>query len=304
MLATRLFHFSSLAVLLQTAYVLCSPGATADLFTVYAHTHARICSRSRTCLILLRNGFGLNRHNLDVGGGEAAGGIDNRCNKKKFLVVRPQLSNSKPNQKLELEQQIWIFEAVLLINCLEDWNPQFLICTSIYQKRRILRSCGWGLTIHAGQFFFFLSLRMNKCLEMVNDQNIWNPGIFSYAMILRCCPNSRDFFHRRIYSLWLVDTFAGSTTLLYRSGRTSSSRFKPSWSVLICSFWARSPILHIYFCLKQLFEDITCFPMLSKFCYFSCHYEKIFWKQAPKQLYPSLSTRGFGLTVCIALDLN
>jgi hypothetical protein len=47
-----------------------------------------------------------------------------------------------------------------------------------------------------------LSLRMNKCLERVNDQHFWYHGVFSYAMIPRCCPNSRVFFsHCHIYSL-------------------------------------------------------------------------------------------------------
>jgi hypothetical protein len=55
-----------------------------------------------------------------------------------------------------------------------------------------------------GFFFFFLSLRMNKCLERVNDRHFWNPGVFSYAMIPRRHPNSKVFFffHRHIYSLW------------------------------------------------------------------------------------------------------
>jgi hypothetical protein len=39
-----------------------------------------------------------------------------------------------------------------------------------------------------------LSLRMNKCLERVYDRHFWNPGVFSYAMIPRCRPNSRVFF--------------------------------------------------------------------------------------------------------------
>jgi hypothetical protein len=48
----------------------------------------------------------------------------------------------------------------------------------------------------------FLSLRMNKCLERVNDRHLWNPGLFSYALIPICHPNSRSFFfHRHIYSL-------------------------------------------------------------------------------------------------------
>ncbi len=35
---------------------------------------------------------------------------------------------------------------------------------------------------------------MNNCLERVNDRHFWNPGVFSYAMILSCRPNSRVFF--------------------------------------------------------------------------------------------------------------
>jgi hypothetical protein len=35
---------------------------------------------------------------------------------------------------------------------------------------------------------------MNKCLERVNGRHFWNPEVFSYAMIPRCCPNSRVLF--------------------------------------------------------------------------------------------------------------
>jgi hypothetical protein len=35
---------------------------------------------------------------------------------------------------------------------------------------------------------------MNKCLERVDDRHFWTPEVFSYAMIPRCCPNSRVFF--------------------------------------------------------------------------------------------------------------
>jgi hypothetical protein len=35
---------------------------------------------------------------------------------------------------------------------------------------------------------------MNMCLEKVNDRHFMNPGVFSYAMIPRCCPNSRVLF--------------------------------------------------------------------------------------------------------------
>ncbi len=45
---------------------------------------------------------------------------------------------------------------------------------------------------------------MNKCLERVNDRHFWNPGVFSYAMITKCRPNSRVFFHRHIYTVAYV----------------------------------------------------------------------------------------------------
>ncbi len=49
-----------------------------------------------------------------------------------------------------------------------------------------------------------MSLRMNKCLEKVIDRHFWNPGVFSYAMMPRCRPNSRVFyFIITFYSLWV-----------------------------------------------------------------------------------------------------
>jgi hypothetical protein len=46
-------------------------------------------------------------------------------------------------------------------------------------------------------FFEFVD---EQVLERVNDRNFWNPGVVSYAMIPRSCPNSRVFFffHRHI----------------------------------------------------------------------------------------------------------
>ncbi len=40
----------------------------------------------------------------------------------------------------------------------------------------------------------FLSLRMNKCLERFYGRHFWNPGVFRYALIPRCRPNSRVIF--------------------------------------------------------------------------------------------------------------
>ncbi len=39
-------------------------------------------------------------------------------------------------------------------------------------------------------------------MERNNGRYFWNSGVFSYAMIPRCRPNSTVFFQPRIYSLW------------------------------------------------------------------------------------------------------
>ncbi len=101
-------------------------------------------------------------------------------------------------------------------------------------------------------FFFFLSLRMNKCLERVNGRHFWNPRVFSYEMIPRCCPNSRFFFfHRHIFSLWLLLSGPGfnpfshhvRTILLLRPKRRKillelSSQYNDSkiWHLVFHSF--------------------------------------------------------------------
>jgi hypothetical protein len=122
-----------------------------------------------------------------------------RCNNRHFWLSAHNCQVSTPtSQNLELEQQIRIFGADRLINSLNDWNVHFLICRSINQKMQILRMLGWGLTIHAGWGFFFLSLWMYKCLETANDQHFWNHGVVSYAMIPRCLPNIIVFSHRHI----------------------------------------------------------------------------------------------------------
>ncbi len=70
---------------------------------------------------------------------------------------------------------------------------------------------------------------MKKCLERVNDWHFWNPGVFSYAMIPRCHPNSRVFFfHRHIYSLWCHVAHKSRLSAHSASGGTHSSlRSKP-----------------------------------------------------------------------------
>ncbi len=61
----------------------------------------------------------------------------------------------------------------------------------------------------------FLSLRVNKCLQRVNhDQQFWNLGVFSYAMIPRCQPNLTVFFsmsHLQFDANSLIQVFLGNS---------------------------------------------------------------------------------------------
>jgi hypothetical protein len=120
--------------------------------------------------------------------------IDYRCDNRIFLLsrVHPQLSSSNPEFSKPKNRTANSDFRSRLINCLEDWNAQFLTCRSIYRKKANSEKLGLGIDNPCR--IVFSSLRMNKCLERVNDRHFWNPGVFSYAMILRCRPNSRVIF--------------------------------------------------------------------------------------------------------------
>jgi hypothetical protein len=65
-------------------------------------------------------------------------------------------------------------------------------------------------------FFFFLNLRMNnKCLERVNDQNFWNPGIFSYAMIPATSPTEEFFFFIVTSIVYAINKVTARRSLLF-----------------------------------------------------------------------------------------
>ncbi len=64
---------------------------------------------------------------------------------------------------------------------------------------------------------------MNKCLERVNERCFWSPGVFSYPIIPRCCPNKKGFFfHRHIYSLCIY-WWLRPSTLCRQDDESSSS---------------------------------------------------------------------------------
>ncbi len=119
-----------------------------------------------------------------------------------FLVVRPQLSSpnpnfSKPRTRTE-NSDFWSWLTHQLLGRLKFTNPNL----QIYLPK-MLNSEKLGLGIDNPCRIVFLSLRMNNCLERVNDRHVWNPGVFSNAMIPRRRPNLKlFFFHRHIYSLW------------------------------------------------------------------------------------------------------
>jgi hypothetical protein len=80
--------------------------------------------------------------------------IDYRCDIRRFLLSAHNCQAPTPTfQNLELEQQIRIFEADWhqLLGRLKSTIPNL---QTIYQKRRILRSRGWELTIQAGWLFW------------------------------------------------------------------------------------------------------------------------------------------------------
>jgi hypothetical protein len=115
-----------------------------------------------------------------------------------FLVVRPLLSSpnpnfSKPRTRTE-NSDFWSWLTHQLFGRLKSTIPNLQIYLPTKANSEKL-----GLGIDNPCRIVFLSLWMNKCMEMVNGRHFWNPGVISYAMIPRCCPNSRVFF----YNLWL-----------------------------------------------------------------------------------------------------
>ncbi len=120
--------------------------------------------------------------------------IDYRCDDRRFRLSAHNCRVPTPtSQNLELEQQISDFWSRLshqLLGRLKSTIPNL----QIYQpKKATSEKLGLGID-NPCRMVFFLSLRMNKCLERVNDRHFWNPRVVSYAMIPRCHPNSRVSF--------------------------------------------------------------------------------------------------------------
>ncbi len=111
-----------------------------------------------------------------------------------FLVVRPQLSSPNPNFS---KTRIWAANLDFWSRLTHQLLGRLRFTISNLQiylpKKANFEKLGLGLD-NPYRIVFFLSLRMNKCLRGFDDRHFWNPGVFSYAMIPRCRPNSRAFF--------------------------------------------------------------------------------------------------------------
>jgi hypothetical protein len=110
-----------------------------------------------------------------------------------FLVVRPQLSSPNPHfSKPRIWAANWDIWSRLTHELLGRLKFTIPILQIYSPKKANFEKLGLGLDNPCR--IVFLSLQMNTCLERVNDRHFWNPGVFSYAMIPRCRPNSRVFF--------------------------------------------------------------------------------------------------------------
>ncbi len=175
---------------------------------------------------------------------------------KTFLVVRPQLSSSNNNfSKLGTRTgnlDFWSRITYQLLERLKSTIPNL----QIYLPKNAMEL---GIDNLCRIVFFLLSLPMNKCLERVNDRHFWNPGVFNYAMIPRCRPNSRGFFHCHIYSLcpWELET-----SVLPSSTKTCV------FTLAVHVGWARNNLCVVFWAKQQRWSLVQ--NVLSFF--FSCSF--------------------------------
>jgi hypothetical protein len=91
---------------------------------------------------------------------------------------------------------------------------------------QILRSWGWGLTIHSGELFEFAGER-DIYFWLINDGHFWNCGVISYAMISRCFPSPTIFSHCGACSVRLKNyLFLYGRAVLTQESKPRSKRQK------------------------------------------------------------------------------
>jgi hypothetical protein len=119
--------------------------------------------------------------------------MDYRCDNRLFWLSAHNCQVTNPNfskpRTRTANSDLWSRLTHQFLGRLKFTIPNL----QIYLPKKV-NSEMLGLGIDNPCRIVFSSLRMNKCLERVNDGHFWNPGVCSYAMIPRCCPNSRLFF--------------------------------------------------------------------------------------------------------------
>ncbi len=119
--------------------------------------------------------------------------MDYSCDNRRFWLSAHKCQVPTPtSQNLELDQQSRILPADWLSNCLERLKSTIPNLQIYLPKKANSGKLGLGLDNPCR--IVFLSLQTNKCLGRVNWPAFWNPGVFRYAMIPWCRPNSRVFF--------------------------------------------------------------------------------------------------------------
>jgi hypothetical protein len=128
--------------------------------------------------------------------------VDHRCDDRRFCLSAHDCQVPTPTYQnlatTTANLDLWSRLTHQFLGRLKSTIPNRQICLPKKVNSEKLRL---GID-NPCRILFLLSWQMNKCLERVNDRHFWNPGVFSYAMIPRCRPNERFFFHRHIYSPW------------------------------------------------------------------------------------------------------
>jgi hypothetical protein len=119
------------------------------------------------------------------------------------MVVRQQLTSSNPNfsqpRTRTANSDFWSRLTHQLLGRSKSTIPNLQLYSPKKANSQKLR-----LGIDNPCRIVFLSLRMNKCLERVNDRHFWNPGVFATQWYQDVASTQEFLFHCRIYSLWFA----------------------------------------------------------------------------------------------------
>ncbi len=156
-----------------------------------------------------------------------------------IVKFQPQLLKTRSRTA---NSDFWSWLTHQLLGRLISTHPNLHIYSPFRQS---LRSWGWGLTIHPGQFFFLV------CRWTIASRGLMTGILESWSLQLRndtkMLPQLKSFFfpfpffHRRMYSLWLWDALAVAWSQPIRAKERPSSYWKQLAPCQSCSTKADSP---------------------------------------------------------------